>query len=115
MWVLYSGVQRCTGAIDRSTMEGHIEMNNGIRQHKNLAVGESIMAQDSNFGVAPFSSVNGGGSGHPDRDMKHKPMKDGARGIGRPVDMGDGRHPTQAHPDHGPHHPGGFGVGSIPR
>ena len=68
----------------------------------------------SNFGVAPFSSVNGGGT-HPDRDMKHKAMKDGARGIGKPVDMGENRHPAQAHPDHGPHHADGFGVGPIPR
>lgn len=86
----------------------------GIRQHKTLAQGEGIMAQDSNFGVQPFSSVNGG-SEHPDRDMAHKPMKDGARGVGRNVDRGEGRMGAQAQPDHGPQHHTDFGVGSIPR
>lgn len=85
----------------------------GIRQHKQMATGDKVMAQDSNFGVENFANVNGG-SAHPDAGMSHRPMKDGSRGIGRHVDRGEGRMPAQSHPDHGPHQCD-FGVGPIPR
>ncbi len=85
----------------------------GVRQRKTMGMGNDIMAQDSNFGVAPFHEVNGG-SEHPDRGMAHKPMKDGARGVGRNIERGAGMG-AQAQPDHGPHQHTDFGVGSIPR
>lgn len=82
---------------------------NLIRQHKNLAMGKTIDGEADDFGVGRLS----GASDHPDRDMSHKPMKDGARGIGKNIDRGSGLG-MQACPDHGPHQCD-FGVDSIPR
>ena len=89
----------------------------GIKPHKHMAAGQKIDGQAGNFGVEPFSSVNGG-MRHPDRDMKHEAMPDGSRAIGENVSRGRRSMPAQAHPDHGPHHhrmEPDFGTGGIPR
>lgn len=79
-----------------------------IPQHKNIAMGgDKMPAQD--FGVAPFASVNGSKSAHPDAGMSHAPLADADRSVGKPVRRDGGQMPATRHSDHGPH----FGVGSI--
>lgn len=83
----------------------------GVRQHKNMAG----MDRGGNFGVELFHAVNGGRE-HPDRGMDSGAhMKDGERAIGGHVGRGRGKMPAQAHPDHGPHQAGAFGVAPLPR
>lgn len=97
---------------------------NGIRQHKEMAMGKSVDGQGGNFGVEPFHSVNGGGpsmstpGGH---EMPHghnaAMMGDHERGVGKHISRGKGSMGAQAHPDHGPHdhrpEGGSFGVESF--
>ena len=83
---------------------------NGVRQHKEMAMGKSVEGEGGNFGVAPFSQVNGGGptmsGGH-----SHEPMGDHERGVGKHISRGKGMMGAQAAPDHGPHdHNATFGV-----
>ncbi len=89
----------------------------GIPQRKMMGTGGSPMSARETFGVDPLEEVNGG-MRHPDRGMKHEPMRDGDRGVGKHVPMGRGNMPTQRHPDHGPQHhrpEPDFGTGDLPR
>jgi hypothetical protein len=73
-----------------------------IRQHKNLALGDGTM-KASDCGCDSLATVNGG-SEHPDRNMSHTPMDDGARAGPPHISRGGGKMPATAHSDHGPHH-----------
>lgn len=97
----------------------------GIRQHKEMAMTGKVSEGGGSFGVAPFSSVNGGSQKHGGDGgstmMPHgenaKMLGDGERGVGKHVARGSGSMPAQRHPDHGPHHHeeerGSFGVESF--
>lgn len=82
----------------------------GMSPRKAMAGG----ADSGNFGVESYASQHGASETHPDMTAKtgHKgPMADGERGIGESVMHTKGHLPAQAHPDHGPTHPGGHRSG----
>jgi hypothetical protein len=72
----------------------------GIRQHKRMAMGESIGADSG------FESLHGKHHKHMDRDngTDHRTGGDGERSARPPIEHSKGKHPATAHSDHGPHH-----------
>lgn len=96
----------------------------GVRQHKEMAMGKSVEGSGNSFGVEPFHAVNGGMT-HPDnpgpsQKLPHgansRMMGDGDRAGPPHVSRGAGKMPATAHSDHGPHHlpdGGSFGVQSM--
>lgn len=94
----------------------------GVRQHKEMAMGKGVSGEGGNFGVAPFHQVNGGSQTMPTpkgHDTQYGPnaamLHDHERAIGPHVERGRGNMPAQRHPDHGPHYHAGdsFGVRSL--
>ena len=81
----------------------------GMSPRKAMASGKS---GDGNFGAEPMGKMQGGMGAHPDHTAhtgQDGAMGDGERGAGPGIHHTKGHHPAQAAPDHGPHHPGGYG------
>ena len=85
----------------------------GMSPRKAMAGG----ATGGNFGVENYESEHGPAVSHPDAKAgtgRKGAMADGERGIGASVMHTKGQHPAQAAPNHGPTHPGGYGLGHYP-
>lgn len=75
----------------------------GIRLQKRIAMGDKDALNMGNFGVQDMAEHSSGA--HPDmaRATHRKTNRDGDRAARHPIDRGEGSHPAQAAPDHGPH------------
>lgn len=80
--------------------DGIMDGSAGMSPRK--AMGEGKGAGGGNFGCSPLSSHS---KPHPDAKsgVHKKTMKDGERGIGKPVSHSSGKLPSQRNVDHGRH------------
>ena len=89
--------------------EGGMDGSKGMSPRKAMASG---LTKGGNFGVEPYHETHGGMGPHPDHTA-HTGMKeamgDGERATPPAIHHTKGHHPAQAAPNHGPHHPGGYG------
>lgn len=74
-------------------------MPDNVRMQKSIAMGDDLPT--GNFGVDSLESISTAGSGPSPRQKK--PLSDDKRAASSPVNHTDGRMPSQAEPDHGPH------------
>jgi len=87
-----------------------VKEEDGIRQHKRMAMGEPIKEQHESFGVEPFHNVQGDVSGkgfveHPDKHngTESRHLHDHERGARHPIMHDGAKMHAQANADHGPH------------
>lgn len=77
----------------------------GISQHKDMAMGKSIEGQGAGKGDFGVQSIHDGNHvEHMDRNASGGHLADHERAAPHPHSTGNNRHTAQAQPDHGPHH-----------
>ena len=82
----------------------------GVNQHKSMAMGDGIHGDGETFGVQPFHNVNGSDSGmshvpHPDAGtgVHNRHLHDHERGAKHPIKHDMEKMHAQANANHGPH------------